>query len=200
MEQLHRARRGNEALRILGVDAAFDRVAADHDVVLRPRQALAAGDAQLRLDDVDARDLLGHRVLDLHARVHLDEVELVVLVQELQRAGAAVADLAAGRDADVADRLALLGRDARRRRLFDDLLVAALQRAVALAEVHHVAVVVGHHLDLDVARLLQELLHVDLGVAEGRQRFALRDVDGVQQRRVACARRACRGRRRRRTP
>ncbi len=100
----------------------------------------------------------------------------------------------------VADRLALLGRDARRRRLFDDLLMAALQGAVALAEVHDVAVVVGEHLDLDVARLLQELLHVDLGVAEGRQRFALRDVDGVQQRCVACARRACRGRRRRPTP
>ena len=65
------------------------------DVVLRPRQPLAGGDAQLRLDEVDAGDQLGHRVLDLDARVHLDEVELVVLVQELERAGAAVADLGA---------------------------------------------------------------------------------------------------------
>ena len=39
------------------------------------RQALAAGDADLPLDEVDAGDELGHRVLDLQARVHLEEVE-----------------------------------------------------------------------------------------------------------------------------
>jgi hypothetical protein len=35
---------------------------------------------------------LGDRVLDLHAGVHLDEVELAVLVEELEGAGVAVAD------------------------------------------------------------------------------------------------------------
>jgi hypothetical protein len=39
----------------------------------------------------------------------------------------------------------------RRGRLFDELLVVALHGAVALAEVHHVAVLVGHELDLHVA-------------------------------------------------
>src|SRR6185369_12421152 len=185
VEQFHRARRRNEAFRIFGVDAALDRMTANHDVVLRPLQALATRDAQLRLDDVDARDLLGHRVLDLHARIHLDEVELAVLVQELQRAGASIADVAAGRDADVADRLALLGRDTRRRRFFNDFLMATLQGAVALAQVHDVTVVVGEYLDLDVTRLLEELLHVDLGIAESRECLALRNHDGVQQRRIA---------------
>ena len=56
--------------------------------------------------------------------------------------------------------------DARRRRFLDDLLVAALHRAVALAEVDRVALAVGEHLDLDVARVLEELLHVDQVVAE----------------------------------
>ena len=36
------------------------------------------------LHDVDAGDHLGHRMLDLDAGVHLDEVELAVLVQELE--------------------------------------------------------------------------------------------------------------------
>ncbi len=103
MEQLHRARRGNEALRVFGVDAALDGVAANDDVVLRPRQALARGDAQLRFHDVDAGDLFGHRMLHLHARVHFDEIELAVLIQELQRAGAAIADFATGSDAAIAD-------------------------------------------------------------------------------------------------
>jgi hypothetical protein len=42
--------------------------------------------------------------------------------------------------------------------------VAALHRAVALAQVDRVAVAVGQHLDLDVARVLQEFLHVDLSL------------------------------------
>ena len=74
-------------------------------VALRERQLLAGGDPDLHLDDVDAGHPFGHRVLDLHAGVHLDEEELAVLVQELERAGAAVADLLAGGDAALADLL-----------------------------------------------------------------------------------------------
>ena len=80
---------------------------------------------------------------------------------------------------------ALLGREARRGRLLDHLLVAALHRAVALAQADHVAVVVGEHLELDVARLLQEFLHVDLVVAERGQRLGPRHAHRVQQRRLA---------------
>ena len=47
------------------------------DVVLRERQRLAGGDAQLQLDEVEAGDQLGDRVLDLQAGVHLQEEELV---------------------------------------------------------------------------------------------------------------------------
>ena len=157
---------------ILGVDPAFDRVAAAHDVALPERELLPGRDADLLLHDVDAGDQLGHRMLDLHARVHLDEEELVVLVQELERAGAAVADLPAGVGAALADARQRAQRDARRRRLLDDLLVAALHRAVALEEVHRVLVLVGEHLDLDVARIVEELLHVDRRIAERRLRFA----------------------------
>jgi hypothetical protein len=55
---------------------------------------------------------------------------------------------------------------ARRRRLLDQLLVAALQRAVALAEVDRGAVEVGEHLDLDVARAFEVALEVALAPAE----------------------------------
>ena len=40
-------------------------------VSLSPRQFLAHGDPQLRLDQIDAGDELRHRMLDLDARVHL---------------------------------------------------------------------------------------------------------------------------------
>ena len=94
---------GTNVYGILGVDAALDRVAAPHDVALAERELAAGGDEDLLLHDIDAGDELGDRMLDLDARVHLDEEELAVLVQELERAGAAVADLAAGVDAALAD-------------------------------------------------------------------------------------------------
>ena len=53
-----------------------------------------------------------------------------------------------------------------RRRLLDQLLVAPLDRALALAEVEEVAARVAEDLELDVPRLVEVLLEVDLGVAE----------------------------------
>jgi hypothetical protein len=167
---------------ILGVDAALDGVAAQADVLLPEAQLLAGGDADLLLHQVDAGDHLGHGVLDLDARVHLDEEELAPLVQELERAGAAVADPPARLDAALADLVAQLRRQIGRRRLLHDLLVAALQRAVALAEVHGVLVRVGEHLDLDVARLLEIALEVHHGIGERGLRFGARHVDRIEQR------------------
>ena len=42
---------------------------------LRERQLLARRDADHLLDQIDAGDRLGHRVLDLEAGVHFEEVE-----------------------------------------------------------------------------------------------------------------------------
>ena len=120
-------------------------------------------------------------MLDLHAGVHLDEEELAVLIEELERSGTAIADpLARGRTA-LADALDHAPRDARRRSLLDDLLMAPLHRTIALAEPDGVLVLVGEHLDLDVARVLEELLHVDSRVAECRAGFGARRLHRVDQ-------------------
>ena len=69
-----RARGGQEAAgRVLGVDPALDGVAAHGHVVLGQAERLAGRHPQLGGDDVDAGDLLGDRVLDLDAGVHLQE-------------------------------------------------------------------------------------------------------------------------------
>src|SRR6185369_14859658 len=65
MKQLYRTGRGHEPLGVFSVDAAFDRMTAHRYVVLRPRQSLAAGDAQLRFHDIDAGDLFGDRMFHL---------------------------------------------------------------------------------------------------------------------------------------
>ena len=63
----------------------------------------AVGDADLLEDEVDVGDHLGHRMLDLDAGVHLDEVELAVLVEELDGADAEIVELAHRLGDDLAD-------------------------------------------------------------------------------------------------
>ncbi len=65
-----------------------------------------------------------------------------------------------------------LRRHGRRRRLLDQLLVAALDAAVPLAQDRQAAVPVAEQLDLDVARGGDQLLEVEGPVAEGGQRLA----------------------------
>ena len=72
------------------------------------------------------------------------------------------------------DLFAHLGRHLQRGRFFDQLLVAALDGALALAEGDDVAVLIGQHLELDVPRALDELLHVEVAVAEGVRGLGLR--------------------------
>ena len=71
-------------------------------------------------------------------------------------------------------RARVAGVQQRRRRLLDDLLMPALQAALALAEVDDVAVAVGEHLHLDVPRHQHEPLEEQRVVAERRGRLAAR--------------------------
>ena len=112
-------------------------------------------------------DLLGHRVLDLQARVHLEERDGAVRAdEELAGARADVADLLQDRLRRRVEQVALRVGEERRRRLLDELLVAALQRAVAGRHDDDVAERVREALRLDVARLVEVLLDEALAAAE----------------------------------
>jgi hypothetical protein len=113
MNGIDETRRRREGLGILGIDPALDGMAGEGDVLLREGQVGAGSNADLLLDQVEAGDHLGDRMLDLEARVHLDEVELATLVQELDSAGAAIAKLGHGGGDAVADLFALRGIERR---------------------------------------------------------------------------------------
>ena len=109
----------------------------------------------------------GDGMLDLQARVHLQEVEALVLAgDEFDRAGGIVIHGLGQRDRLLAHLAAGGLVEQRRRRLLDDLLVAALDRAFALAEIDHVAMLVAEHLDFDVAGIDDEFFDEDAIVAE----------------------------------
>src|SRR5262249_44027668 len=107
-------------------------------------------------------------MLDLDAGVHLDEVELPVLVEELDGADAEIFELA--------HRLCHRLADGRARSLVErgtgaflpDLLVAALQGAVAFAEVDGVAAAIAQYLDFDMAGPAEIFLEIERLVAERR--------------------------------
>src|SRR5579885_2994935 len=152
---------------VLRVDAALDGATPVRDVLLAEAQRLARGDADLLPHQVEAGHQLRDRVLHLNARVHLDKVEGVVLIdQELAGAGVLVAGRLHQPHRRLADPLPHRRRQVRGRRLLDQLLVPPLQRAVALPQVDHVAVAVAEDLHLDVPRPLDVLLQVDAAVLE----------------------------------
>jgi hypothetical protein len=84
--------RQKAVVRVLARDTTLDGMAVQPDLLLVEGQALAARDADLPFDEVDAGNEFGDRMLDLYARVHLEEIELAVLHQELDGAGVLVAD------------------------------------------------------------------------------------------------------------
>src|SRR4051812_5982403 len=94
------------------------------------RERLPARDPDLPLDKVEAGNRLGHRMLDLQPRIHLHEDELALRNEKFHRAGAAIADGLRAGDRGVAKATSEAIRDARSRRLLQDLLVTALDRAV----------------------------------------------------------------------
>ena len=94
--------------------------------------------------------------------------------EKLDRPGVGVAGGARRRDGGRAQARAQRAVDRRRGRLLDDFLVAALDRALALAEVHDVPVRVAEDLHFDVSRVREVALEQHAGVAEGGRRLAPR--------------------------
>src|SRR5262249_33557611 len=145
-------RRAEVLRRVLGVDPALDRVAAADDRRLLERERLVRCDPELLSHGVDPPDRLRHRVLDLQARVHPHEAEPPPVVPpEAHRPPADVADRRGGSRGGLAELRALPRRERGARALLDQLLMMALDRALALEEVHRAAVAITDHLHLDVA-------------------------------------------------
>ena len=170
---------------VLGGDAALQGGAAHVDVGLAHVEVverLAGGDPHLGDDEVDVGDLLGDGVLHLDPRVHLDEdVAAVLAEEELDGARVEVADRLGEPHGIRAHLVTRRGVEVRRGRDLDDLLVAALHRAVALEQVQHGAGGVGEHLHLDVPRVDHGLLEVERRVAEGGVGLALGRLEGLAQ-------------------
>ncbi len=174
------AGRGREvSVRVLGVQPCLDGVPGLGLPV--PDEAPAGRHVQLHPHQVDARGQFGDGVLDLQARVHLEERELLVIrvIEELHGRGAPITDREGeplrGR-LQVRD---LLRGQQRGGGLLDDLLVAALHRAVPHAQRPGRALPVCDDLDLDVPRTGHEPFEEDRAVAERPHRLGTGPLEGL---------------------
>ena len=167
--------RGEIGVRDLGIEPRFhggtlrDQGAGGTDHVLARRLA------DHPFDEIDAEHRLGDWVLDLEPSVHFKEGEILAdgIVDILHRPRRGVGDARPQSHRGRVEACAHRIRQARRRGLLDDLLVAALERAIALAKRHHAAGTIAEDLHLHVARLADEALEIDAGIAEARPRRAL---------------------------
>ncbi len=113
-------------------------------------------------------------MLDLQPRIHFEEVEGALRPQqELDRAGVHIVAGARQRHRRRRQPLPQLVVHRDRGRLFDELLVASLNRALALAQMHDVALRIAEALHLDMSRGMYGLFHVDGAVAKRLAGLAL---------------------------
>src|ERR1700730_16733291 len=106
-------------------------------------------------------------MLDLQARVHLDEKYVLAVGDEFDGAGADIIDRGGRLARGSTYRLAPLGIKRRRRRLLDHLLMPPLQRAFAFEQRQQIAVTVADDLHLDMARVLDEFCEQPAVAPEG---------------------------------
>ena len=170
---------------VLRRDTALDCIAALLHILLRCNadqrmaQREAAGNKDLRAHEIDTRDHLGDGVLDLNARVHLDEIMRAGLVdQELHSTCVDIADLLGNLDGVLAQPFTQLLGQRPCGRILNYLLVTALQRAVTLIQMHGVAFLVGQNLHLDVLGLNKVFFDKDGVVAKGLLRLGANQLKG----------------------
>ena len=152
-------------------------------VLLAEAEGVSLGDQDLLAHQIDARHRLGDRVLHLNARVHLEEIEAPVGVeQELDGPRALVSDRPRRRERRLGQPLAQRRIDRRRWRLLDDLLVPPLNGALPLEEVHEMPMPIAQDLHLDVTRRRQVPLEEHALIAEGRPGLPPRRRHRIMQR------------------
>src|SRR5260221_9284491 len=155
------ARRRAKRNRVLGIDPALDRVAIKFYVALLDCEVAAGGNADLLEDEIDIGDHFCHRMLNLYARVHLDEIELGVLIQELDSSDAEIADLTHCLGHGLADDVTCAGVEGGRGAFFPNLLVSPLQRTIALTKMNGISLAVAEHLNFDMAGALPIFFYIN---------------------------------------
>ena len=132
-------------------------------------QRLAGGNPELLLHQVDAADHFTHRMLDLDTGIHFQKIELadITIDDEFHRAGVLIGNATAELERCIADALAQRLGQQWCGRLFHHLLMPALQRAITLAQMDHMAMTVTEYLHLDMPGIRDIALQIQRVITKG---------------------------------
>ena len=113
-------------------------------------------------------------MLHLQTSIHFQEIELAVSVgEELNRSGIRVSDCFGRLDCNFSHPLAHVGVNKRRRRFFQDLLMAALNRALAFSKVNAISVLISENLNFNMPRIRDCLFKVNFVASKSTIGFTL---------------------------
>ena len=133
-------------------------MARDEQILLHEGQRLAFCNPYLQLNKIEPGYRLCHGMFNLQPRVHFHEPEAIgpqalrTIHDKFNRARAGVIHSLCRRHGSSAHRRTKLICHARRRRFLDHFLMAALQRTIALEQMHNIAKTVAEYLHLDMTR------------------------------------------------
>ena len=162
----------------LHIDPKLDGIAARRGHAVRRQaqiaKALPPRYSQLQGHQIKAGNGLGDRMLDLKARIGLDEGEGTLAIwiglrihQKLERAQTAIGAGLGHAEGRIDQTLAQSGRQARARCDLDQLLMLALKGTFALAKSQN-HVTVAYDLDLDMASPADQAFDIEPAIAKGR--------------------------------
>ncbi|CAI8718363.1 hypothetical protein EMIT0158MI4_110064 [Burkholderia ambifaria] len=166
----HRACSREEILqRILCAYPEFNGVTSEVDAFLFKRHGLATSRTDHLLHNVDAANRLRHRMLDLDAGVHLDEIETSTRVDEiLNGACTVVSNCLCDIQRRKVQALANMVVQIWCRRFLDQFLTTPLDAALPVAQVYYPPMLVRNYLNLNVPNLFaKKSLDVYLVASEG---------------------------------
>src|SRR5690554_1170909 len=154
MPQVDMAGAGQEIISgILGIEPDLHGMTGQRDVTLRDAQRFTLRDFELQGDKIKPGNFLGHRMLDLKSGIHFKEVKAAGLVeQKLHRPRAAIIYRAGCFHCRYTHFGAKLRCHDGAGRFLYHLLMAALDRAIPLAQMDGMAVAICKNLNLDMAR------------------------------------------------
>ena len=124
---------------IFGIDPAFDRATFPVNFFLLQSQAFAVGNRDLLRNNVNFGDRLRNRMFHLNASIHFEEVEGVPIDinQKFDGACAAIQEALCKLHRGFMNARAKIRGKSRCGSVFDQLLVAPLNRTVPFAQMNH---------------------------------------------------------------
>jgi len=167
--KIDRAGGGSEIVSgILRIDAEFDGVSQGAKVIEFGAEAFAGSDFDLLFDQVDSVDLFGHRMFDLDAGIHFEKVKVAGIIdEELHRTGVFVLNGLGKFDGGFPHPFTEIAIEEGGGGFFEKFLVAALDRAVAFADVDNFSALIAEDLEFDVVRFFNIFFKIDVGISEG---------------------------------